>query len=35
MDALDAHLTTYLVPDIGAIYARTAATIGTKSSSRR
>jgi FAD binding domain len=28
MDALDAHLTTYLVPDVGAIYGRTAATNG-------
>ena len=35
MDALDAHLTTYLVPDVGAIYSRTATTIGTKGSSQR
>ena len=35
MDALDAHLTTYLVPDVGAIYNRTATAIGTKGSSQR
>jgi len=35
MDALDAHLTTYLVPDVGEIYGRTATTIGTKDSSQR
>jgi hypothetical protein len=34
MDALDAHLTTYLVPDVGAIYSRTATTIGTQGSSQ-
>ena len=28
MGALDAHLTTYLVPDVGAIYSRTATAIG-------
>jgi hypothetical protein len=29
MDALDAHLTSYLVPDVGAIDGRKAATVGT------
>ena len=35
MDALDAHLTTYLVPDVGAFHGRTAATVGTKDNSQR
>ena len=34
MDALDAHLTTYLVPNVGAINGRTATTIGTKGSNQ-
>jgi 2-polyprenyl-6-methoxyphenol hydroxylase-like FAD-dependent oxidoreductase len=35
MDALDAHLTTYLKPDVGTIYSQTATTIGTQGSSQR
>jgi 2-polyprenyl-6-methoxyphenol hydroxylase-like FAD-dependent oxidoreductase len=35
MDALDAHLTTYLVPDVGAIYGRTAAMVETNGNSQR
>jgi hypothetical protein len=35
MDALDTHLTTYLVPDVGAIYDGMTATVGAKGENRR